>query len=35
MKNNNNHNQEYSRSEDQVFEAWRGEFLASVELGRP
>ena len=34
MKDNNN-NQVYNRNEDQVFETWRGEFLASVELGRP
>lgn len=36
MKDNkSNNNQSYNRSADQVFESWRGEFLASVELNRP
>lgn len=33
MKNNNN--KENKRNEDKVFEAWKGEFLAFVEMARP
>lgn len=32
MKNNK---KETKRTEDKVFEAWRGEFLAFVEMARP
>lgn len=33
MKNNNK--KENRQAENKVFEAWRGEFLAFVEMARP
>ena len=33
MKNNNN--QEQKRNQDQLYESWKGAFLAFVEMARP